>query len=101
MIEKKITSTNLIFDINLQNSAEFTVSIPYFPGWSAYINGQEASISKVTEFGFINIQIPKGFSQVQLKFENTQLRTFANAISLISFLVTLFILAGVIIKKNY
>ena len=100
VIEKKITSTNLIFDINLQNSAEFTVSIPYFPGWSAYINGQEASISKVTEFGFINIQIPKGFSQVQLKFENTQLRTFANAISLISFLVTLFILAGVIIKKK-
>ncbi len=74
-------------EINTPQDNLLTANIAYFPGWQATIDDKKASI--LEDRGVINLYIPQGKHQVDLSFENTPLRTFANLISLVSFLFLL------------
>lgn len=62
----------------------------YFPGWKAYVNGQETPITLANPEGFITLRVPAGEHEVLLSFEDTPPRTagwFIAGISLVVFLV--------------
>lgn len=71
----------------------------YFPGWQLDIDGQKSEIIKdyLNLEGLIIARVPEGIHYLNLKFEETPLRRFANITTLTSFLVLPLIL---IFKKK-
>ncbi len=46
-----------------------------FPGWKAYVDGQETPIQIATPEGFVTLWVPAGRHEVVLRFEDTPPRT--------------------------
>jgi len=74
----------------------------YFPGWQAYLNGQKQIIDSTRDplLGRIQVDLPKGSSDLILKFNNTPIRTISNLLSLISWVCFIIILWIQRPKKN-
>lgn len=68
---------------------EVTINTYMFPGWNVYIDGQKQKIEKYGKLKLISFSVDKGNHIIEVKFENTQIRTFANLLTGFS----LFILA--------
>ncbi|MBI5449515.1 hypothetical protein HY948_04350, partial [Candidatus Gottesmanbacteria bacterium] len=58
----------------------------YFPGWKAYIDGQETSIEfqDTNHRGLITFSVPAGNHTIRVSFEETGQRQLADTISLLS-----------------
>ena len=66
------------------NHDRFRVSTPtdfvlrlytfYFPGWTAYVDGQEVPIEIARPEGFITVPLPEGEHSVLVRFEDTPVR---------------------------
>ncbi|GEM_PF-1777679 len=63
-----------------------TANLFYFPGWKLYVNGEEVK-PNVTEQGLMQFHLPKGQFQLDLKFENTPVRTLGNSLSILGLLL--------------
>jgi len=64
----------------------------YFPGWRAYVDGEERDIQISQPHALIEVAIPPGEHTLLLRFENTPVRLLATGLSLAALLVTLIIL---------
>ena len=72
----------------------------YFPGWKVYVDGVETPIGYQDENwrGLITFPVPAGEHSIKVVFEETRIRKFADALSMIS----VGILPWLFIKKeNY
>jgi len=56
----------------------------YFPGWKAWVDGQETNIIPRSPFGDITVEIEPGEHSVEIKFTDTPTRTNSNLLSVIS-----------------
>lgn len=80
------------FIIKLKEGAEFRDNTSYFPGWVAQVDGKETEINyKKDEFVRLRIDVPKGFHKVEFFFKDRGLRLFADIVSLVTFLVLIFL----------
>lgn len=61
----------------------------YFPGWKAYVDGQETPITIANPEGFITLHVPAGEHEVLLNFEDTPPRTAGWIIAGVSLVVCL------------
>ncbi len=78
-------------------SDRFAVSTPkklilriytfYFPGWKAYVDGEEVEISVAGPEGFITLAVPKGDHDVAVRFEDTPPRVVGWIVSAIGVLM--------------
>jgi len=82
--EIKVTSTQ---------EAEVEFYTYYFPGWQAYVDGQETSIYPTEPYGLIALRVPAGEHRVRLRFEETPVRKAGALISLLALLFTIGVLA--------
>lgn len=66
----------------------------YFPGWTVYVDGQKKGIiwTDPNWRGVITYPVPPGTHSVRVVFEETKLRKFSNAISIISALFIIFLI---------
>lgn len=62
-----------------------------FPGWATYIDGSKVDYSDNNRLKLITLDIPSGNHTIQTVFENTQIRTIGNSITLITSLAVLFL----------
>jgi len=55
----------------------------YFPGWKAYVDGQEVPIEfqDMNYRGVITYQVPEGNHQVMLRFEDTKMRLLGKVVT--------------------
>lgn len=72
------------FTITASTPVKFRLNTYNFPGWKAYIDGQSTSVNESDDYKRINIKIPAGNHALLFKFENTLVRTIANALSWLS-----------------
>jgi hypothetical protein len=61
----------------------------YFPGWRAYLDGEEVPLKISDPGGFIEVDLPAGSHELSLRFEDTPVRTLANVLSILSLLACL------------
>lgn len=66
-----------------------------FPGWKAYVDNKNILINPYGKLKLISLDLPKGNHYIQIKFENTLIRTVGNSLSLISFfsIITLLLMS--------
>jgi hypothetical protein len=67
----------------------------YFPGWTAWIDGQPENVQPFGEQGLMAVQVPAGSHNVLLRFEDTPVRQIGAAVSAVSLLVATAILVHV------
>lgn len=84
------------YEIDVSRAQKAHIDQFYFPGWQAYIKSHHvpADIKKIntypTENGLIGFDLPIGqHMKLILKFENTPVRSWANTISLMAFIICL------------
>lgn len=61
----------------------------FFPGWHAYLEGEEVPIQwqDPAYRGFMTIEVPPGNHNVEFRFEDTSVRLFAKLLSIVSLFV--------------
>jgi hypothetical protein len=64
----------------------------FYPGWTAKIDGRNAPIAIDKNSGSMLIDIPKGKHALTLKFQDTPIRYYSKIISLLSFVILIFLL---------
>lgn len=86
IIMKSAKSTNYIFNVNAKEKSELTVNTAYFPGWTVYVDKKNID-PNITNAGLLSFPISKGNHNIQVKFENTQIRSVSELLSLISIII--------------
>jgi len=71
----------------------------YFPGWRAYLDGEERDIQISQPHALIEAAIPPGEHTLLLRFEDTPVRLVANGLSLAALLVTLILLITLYVSR--
>ncbi len=72
-----------------------------FPGWKAYVDGQETAITIAKPEGLITLKVPAGEHEVLLRFEDTPPRTagwIVAGVGLIAFFVAVWRFPGATVK---
>jgi len=88
------------FSINSPKAFVFTLNTFNFPGWTAYIDGGRLPISDNNRYKLITVQIPSGIHNLEFRFEDTPVRKWSNAASLVSLVVTALLLGVGKFKKS-
>ncbi|MBN2406604.1 MAG: tetratricopeptide repeat protein [Elusimicrobia bacterium] len=73
------------YDLRAKQRSVVRINTNYFPGWKVYLDGQEIEIY-MNEYGLMDIDVPEGVHRLEARFENTPVRSFAEALSLSAFL---------------
>ncbi len=55
----------------------------YFPGWKAYIDGEEVPVYPSGELALLSVNVPEGEHEVLVRFEDTAPRLVGNVVSLV------------------
>lgn len=81
-----VKKTNrLELSTSAQKESTITINKTYFPGWKAFVNGKEISISFENDLGVIQFKVPAGINNVIVSFTETSVRSFADIISILTF----------------
>jgi len=70
--------------VKVEKPAVFQLNTYYFPGWVAYLNGEELKIDYSKKLKLIRVSLPKGNYALNFRFGNTKIRVFSNYLSLFS-----------------
>jgi hypothetical protein len=89
VLEEEYTPTAGRLTVHPTKILRVFFDIHYFPGWRAYIDGEEVPIEPTQGQGRISFIVPAGEHVIRLQFEELPLRMAADAISVISLLVLL------------
>lgn len=87
----------------IQSDAPSNVKINtiYFPGWQVLVNGKDVIINYKNPQGLITFKLPKGNSDVIIKYNKTPVHLISEIISLIGIVVTGFFFYYVWRRQNF
>ena len=92
--------TDKIYYIDSKNNL-LVLNIAYFPGWIAQVN--KFSFTPADINGRLSFWLPKGLKEIHIILTNTPVENFANAISILSIILLLYVslfLPSIYAEKN-
>ena len=92
-IEKN--TKKLSAQIETSKPTNVTIHIPYFPAWKYYLNGKKVDATEISTG--VSINIPQGTSQIDARFEQTNIEKISNLLSISGILI---LLTGIIYAKQ-
>lgn len=95
VVDEEIRTGFQYLQLRLQEDAEITFNTQYFPGWKLYIDDKEITIDPTETNGLIQTKIKPGrdkLRDVKLVFKTTSQRYLSEVISLLTFVVLLFLI---------
>jgi uncharacterized membrane protein YfhO len=81
IVETDHHASRRVFRINAATSSTIQLNVLYFRGWTARIDGTPLTIRPSTSTGLIELDAPAGAHDIEIRFENTPVRTIANTLS--------------------
>jgi uncharacterized membrane protein len=79
------------FNVESAKNGKIEIAHIYYPGWQAFINGNQTPISYANEKGLMTITVPAGENVIEFSFKRTWWRTLSELISLTGLFVVIFI----------
>ncbi len=70
------------FEVSAKTPTQIQVNTFDFPGWKSYVDGKENNVTSDNSYRLITVTVPEGRHRLELKFENTPVRTISNTVSL-------------------
>jgi len=97
----KFSSVSHTFNVKAAQSVEILDRTLYFPGWRAYIDGQETTVEFQNQAyrGYITFNVPSGFHQIEVKYTKSKDRLLSEILSLTSF-TSLIVLTIFVLQKR-
>lgn len=92
----KSKSNLLELAVRADEDIRLDVNILYFPGWKIFVDGTENRFKYAGEKGIMRVDLEKGYHMVEAKFSEPQAAVVGDFITIISFIILIFLL-----KKNY
>lgn len=78
-------SNSYFFDAEVySDTAKFEVPVMYFPGWIVTSGGKIIESQPNGYYGLVSFSLPRGKHIIQGRFENTPVRAYSNALTLVS-----------------
>ncbi|MCL5438560.1 MAG: 6-pyruvoyl-tetrahydropterin synthase-related protein [Patescibacteria group bacterium] len=87
----KYGSKEISFSAIFSSDSKIRVNTIYYPGWKAYINGEATNINYDNDGGVMELLTTKGLKNVKIVFSETSLRLFSGILTILSFLVLIFV----------
>lgn len=72
------------FKLNLTNPVTLTLALLYFPGWTATLDGAPLPVRPHPETGLLDLHVDAGAHTLVLAFRETNLRWWADFVSLVA-----------------
>ncbi|MEA3459555.1 MAG: 6-pyruvoyl-tetrahydropterin synthase-related protein, partial [Chloroflexota bacterium] len=88
LVELGPTHEEWLLDVS-SPSARLAFHTYYFPGWRARVDGEPREVEPVEGLGYIGLDLGQGEHRVILCLERTPLRAFAEALSLLAFIIAI------------
>jgi uncharacterized membrane protein len=88
------TSTRHVYSITASQRSRIRENTLFFPGWTVLVDGNSVPVEfqDPKNRGLITYFVDKGKHTVEVRFEETKLRSFANAVSFVSALASIMLL---------
>ena len=87
ILEKSQVGTQIKFRYSADAPGTVQVVQFYFPGWKAQMGGRRLPVKPGPENGWIQIDVPPGTGEVNVRFGDTPVRTAGKAISIATLLM--------------
>jgi hypothetical protein len=81
ILDESVRSDRYRFKVNAEQASEAVINTFYFPGWRAWIDGEEAELAAEPKTGRMTFSVPQGEHGVTLRFGDTPLRRWAKILS--------------------
>lgn len=85
-------SKEISFNYKSDTDPIFKINTIYYPGWRAYVSGEEVKINYDNDMGIMELQANRYRNSVHLYFRETFPRLASDIISVVSILVLMFLL---------
>lgn len=85
-------SKKINFAIDAKEDTTLRMNTIYYPGWKAFSDGKELNIKYDNDYGIMDINVAEGKHMVEIKFGETLVRIFSDAISVVSVFILLSVL---------
>ena len=80
-INEMLSLSSASFFVNANNDISVQLGTFYFPGWKVYLDKSLEDQIIVNEIGTMDINLPKGNHNLDLRFENTNIRNLSLVIT--------------------
>ena len=80
--------------VTAPNATDVLFRIRYFPGWTAYVDGQPVETQITPPQGLMTVSVPAGEHTIELRFEDTPLRRLSKLISLLGLTTAIVLLVA-------
>ncbi len=88
---QQIMPANYRFSAQSENSSNVQINTIYFPGWQVKVNGKSIIINNQNRLGLITFKLPKGRSDVIIKYNKSSVHLRSELISFFGILATGFL----------
>lgn len=96
----KLNDLDALITVSSKEGMTLSYNKYNFPGWVAKIDGVSAKISTGSPYGQINLMVPRGEHIVDISFQETNFKRLLDAISLVSFLVSLWLVKNLWLRSR-
>jgi len=79
------------FTVHTKKKTLITIHTIYWPGWIAFLDGKETTISYNNPRGLMQVLVPSGMHDVQVRFQETPVRLVSDFVSLLSLGILIFV----------
>lgn len=84
------------YTVEVQSSASYTAPLSYFPGWHAKVDGVEVQINE--HEGLTALKLQEGYRHVEFVLKQTPTEILSNFISLLTFILLVYV--SLILKRK-
>jgi hypothetical protein len=79
-----VKSNTFSFDAEVYSHAKFEIPVMYFPGWILIVDNERYPLEIHGDHGLIKVSLNDGTHSVEGRFTNTPVRSYSDAISVLS-----------------
>lgn len=97
---KILNQLNSVFKVESDRQTTVNYNKYFFPGWAVTVDNKRVDVKAGSPFGQITFTVPAGAHMVRVSFEETQAKRVLDAISLVSFLVSLGLIKSLWIRSK-
>lgn len=92
--------SEVVFNVTAQKESILKANIFNFVGWRVYVDNQITTIDDNNDLKLITFTVPEGNHKVKIKFENTNVRSIANMLTLGSTTFLIMLMLRYVIKSR-
>jgi len=100
IIQEDISPVKINFKVDSIQESKIRINTFNFPLWQLKVNEKQVLIDDNNKFKLITFNIPRGIHNISATFNNTRTRNISNAVSVISIILMLYLLARWKIQDN-